>query len=603
MSNLRLIIILLFSLNYISYGQINKEFIYQSDKNIGVSNLLIHNNEIYLNGAEYDSIPTRNNILVKLDLEGQILNAKSIGTISREGNINKGLFVDSNNNILSFGHTTHANDHPLIDNPFVFQFDENFTVVNKRSWGSTNVDEMLRSLVPTSDGGFLALGNYGWSPKGGMIIKLDSNFDIEWSQSYNNANVLLIFNSAKENADGSFIITGVHQINDQTSYLLTIKLSSNGAFINHNQYELDGRSAIVNSDHIGKTGSTSTLVVGTRDENNIANPVLITIDEDGTITEAKRMTAQSNFTITRLKVSNNGDYLCLGNLEISGVVKPVVIKFDENGVNQIHSFVDDNFNISISDIAENCNGNDCLYYVAINRSKETEKQHFQIFESELDCPNENNDLINFTSISYQTVPFDDMINYNISALPYQAEETSIDFEFQAIDRSLEIDLGGDTLICSGQAIEISSFNENADFYLWSTGEVSATILVNTPGDYMVSVSDHCERLFIDTISVIETPYEPLEVYFPNTFSPNGDSVNDCFAFYTSNEEVFEFNLSIFDRWGNLVFSTDSITDCWDGRFNNQKVNSDVYVYRYNLSYTGCQGEQLQKSGGGDVLIH
>ena len=65
---------------------------------------------------------------------------------------------------------------------------------------------------------------------------------------------------------------------------------------------------------------------------------------------------------------------------------------------------------------------------------------------------------------------------------------------------------------------------------------------------------------------------------PNTFSPDGDGINDTF----SGKGVFikEFKMTIFDRWGNIIFVSDDINKPWDGKANkgNEIVLADVYIY-------------------------
>jgi gliding motility-associated-like protein len=71
-----------------------------------------------------------------------------------------------------------------------------------------------------------------------------------------------------------------------------------------------------------------------------------------------------------------------------------------------------------------------------------------------------------------------------------------------------------------------------------------------------------------------------ELFVPNVFSPNEDGRNDVFKPRGTN--LFEYNLRIYDRWGNLVFEADNIEDGWDGTFNGKPMNSGVFVY-YILS--------------------
>lgn len=64
---------------------------------------------------------------------------------------------------------------------------------------------------------------------------------------------------------------------------------------------------------------------------------------------------------------------------------------------------------------------------------------------------------------------------------------------------------------------------------------------------------------------------------PNAFTPNGDGINDILDL--SSDVLSELRISIFNRWGQCVFSCDSPSDCrWDGRFNNTDCLPGVYTY-------------------------
>jgi gliding motility-associated-like protein len=78
----------------------------------------------------------------------------------------------------------------------------------------------------------------------------------------------------------------------------------------------------------------------------------------------------------------------------------------------------------------------------------------------------------------------------------------------------------------------------------------------------------------DTVTV----YDPLHVYIPNAFTPNGDSLNEWFG--VIGEGYLYYDLEIYDRWGKLLkhgrFRDDS---AWDGTFNGRLVPSGMYVYK------------------------
>lgn len=69
--------------------------------------------------------------------------------------------------------------------------------------------------------------------------------------------------------------------------------------------------------------------------------------------------------------------------------------------------------------------------------------------------------------------------------------------------------------------------------------------------------------------------------FPNSFSPNGDGINDLFE--PLSPCVPDYDLVIYDRWGKLVYQLHNGKGSWDGRTNGKDMPADTYVY--SVSYT------------------
>lgn len=115
--------------------------------------------------------------------------------------------------------------------------------------------------------------------------------------------------------------------------------------------------------------------------------------------------------------------------------------------------------------------------------------------------------------------------------------------------------------------------------------------------YLVSVSDlnGCSASDYITVNVEFIP----EVFFPNAFTPNGDAINDFFNAFGYN--VTNYELNIYDRWGELVFTTTDMTYSmgWDGKINGEDAEVGAYVYQVSASFnTG----DLFTSGGGFTLV-
>ena len=73
------------------------------------------------------------------------------------------------------------------------------------------------------------------------------------------------------------------------------------------------------------------------------------------------------------------------------------------------------------------------------------------------------------------------------------------------------------------------------------------------------------------------------IYVPNTFTPNGDGIND--GWFAKGVGVSKYNVQVFDRWGHVIFETNDMDNAWDGRTKNSDgpIKQDVYVWRVVLT--------------------
>lgn len=112
---------------------------------------------------------------------------------------------------------------------------------------------------------------------------------------------------------------------------------------------------------------------------------------------------------------------------------------------------------------------------------------------------------------------------------------------------------------------------------------------------VATYAENClQEICIDVKVVEET-----EIYIPNIFSPNGDGVNDHFKFQSNSDGLMIESITVFDRWGELMFeSNGSINNedavMWDGSFNGTPCNSGVYIYV--IKYLDIKGNMVDKVG-------
>jgi gliding motility-associated-like protein len=79
----------------------------------------------------------------------------------------------------------------------------------------------------------------------------------------------------------------------------------------------------------------------------------------------------------------------------------------------------------------------------------------------------------------------------------------------------------------------------------------------------------CNDVIIDDV---------LLVYVPNSFTPNGDGMNDHFLPIVSGLNVTNYEFLIFDRWGAVIFESSDHQEAWDGTYLGRPVPLDVYVW-------------------------
>ncbi len=138
-------------------------------------------------------------------------------------------------------------------------------------------------------------------------------------------------------------------------------------------------------------------------------------------------------------------------------------------------------------------------------------------------------------------------------------------------------------------------------YAWSTGEVAQVIVATSYGWYVVDVTNAEGCTLRDSVRVNE--FCPATIYVPNTFTPNGDGINDTWG--TIGRNVVELEVTVFDRWGGVLWRATTMDDRWDGTARGSEAPNDLYVWkmRYRLidAASGVAGMPAERTGHVQVL--
>lgn len=154
-------------------------------------------------------------------------------------------------------------------------------------------------------------------------------------------------------------------------------------------------------------------------------------------------------------------------------------------------------------------------------------------------------------------------------------------------------LPDDIKTCQPIDVNLSS-TIDATKYLWlPTNETTKEINIQNTGQFYLRIWDeYCS--YMDSITITDTC--SYGIYVANSFSPNGDGVNDFFEI--KGENISYFDLQIYNRWGENIFNSDDINNSWDGTFKGIPSPVDVYIYilRYKLnsspSYWGYKSGKI-----------
>jgi len=140
-------------------------------------------------------------------------------------------------------------------------------------------------------------------------------------------------------------------------------------------------------------------------------------------------------------------------------------------------------------------------------------------------------------------------------------------------------LDTDFVICSGEILRLDAGNEGSDF-LWSNGEQTQQIETSIPGFYTVLITSPfgCQReSFAHVLEFCEG-----QVFVPNSFTPDDDGINDYFRAY--GEHIGDFEMTIFSRWGEPLFFSDSLEKGWTGSFDGGEFYIQDQIAHWMVRY-------------------
>ncbi len=154
-------------------------------------------------------------------------------------------------------------------------------------------------------------------------------------------------------------------------------------------------------------------------------------------------------------------------------------------------------------------------------------------------------------------------------------------------------------------IHFINMSTGASYYFWNFGDGDSSLQENPVHSFSFLNSQYAVTLVAyNNYECKDTAIKTLEVekfytfWAPTAFTPDNDGVNDIFIVKGVNIDNSTFNLTIFNRWGELIFQSSDIHKGWDGTYNGKKA--EVGTYKWHVEFYDKAGKFHTYSG--DVIL-
>jgi gliding motility-associated-like protein len=144
---------------------------------------------------------------------------------------------------------------------------------------------------------------------------------------------------------------------------------------------------------------------------------------------------------------------------------------------------------------------------------------------------------------------------------------------------------GDTICQYGKlTITPTGYYNN---YSWSTGSSERSITISKGGLYVLTVTNNLGCMGADSTVIVQRLDCLTGLFIPNAFTPNADGKDDIFKPVVHGPLV-KYSMSIFNRWGQLVFSSIDPYSGWNGTLAGKLCDGGNYVWQCSYQFEGQQ---------------
>lgn len=216
-------------------------------------------------------------------------------------------------------------------------------------------------------------------------------------------------------------------------------------------------------------------------------------------------------------------------------------------------------------------------------------------------------LYSIDGSDFQESPFFENISAGLYELTLKDSLNCIITDEFTIENNQYDDLGtveSSIMICGNEntLLEINPTIPDSILQIqWDNGDTLVSQTVNQSGTYVAAIADldNC-TIYSEIFNVENIPLPSINsIKIPNVFTPNNDGTNDDYHPIIDDEfTINNYNLSIFNRWGQRVFHSTNKDEKWEP----QKETMDVYVFVLEMELISCTGEVVYFKDSGDLTL-
>jgi len=145
---------------------------------------------------------------------------------------------------------------------------------------------------------------------------------------------------------------------------------------------------------------------------------------------------------------------------------------------------------------------------------------------------------------------------------------------------------------STENVSFSNNSTGADSYMWDFGNGTTSTLTNPTASYsaingnvLVTLFAYTDNGCVDSTTTVINYQEETIFYVPNSFTPDQDEYNQTWGpVFTQGFDPYNFNLYIFNRWGELIWESHDASARWDGTYGPWASDCPDGIYTWKIDY-------------------